>query len=150
MAGELLKRAHTERGELAELPQREQVLLAAGRVHVDLWVREQEATGAAVSMVCQRLSALSSFYRYAAAHDLVAVAPTAWVARPSVDRDHTATIGLDREQARALLAAAMPTPARNSCALRRSWGCWCATRSVPTSSPPLTSTRSRRTAATEC
>ncbi|WP_158057114.1 tyrosine-type recombinase/integrase [Saccharomonospora sp. CUA-673] len=141
VAGELLERAHAERGELAALPQREQVLLAAwlaslrsrrtrraysgdllswlawlgerevdvlsaGRVHVDLWVREQEAVGAAASTVCRRLSALSSFYRYAAAHDLVDVVPTAGVARPAVDRDHTATIGLDREQTRALLAAA--------------------------------------------
>ncbi|MBB3665251.1 site-specific recombinase XerD [Prauserella sediminis] len=147
VVGELVERAHAERAELAGLPQREQVLLAAwlsslrsrrtrraysgdllawlawlgerevdvlsaGRVHVDLWVREQEVAGAAASTVCRRLSALSSFYRYAAAHDLVDVVPTAGVARPTVDRDHTATIGLDGEQTRALLAAADAGPQR--------------------------------------
>lgn len=56
--------------------------------------------------VRRRLSALSSFYRYCAAHDLVARIPVAGVARPVVDADYTATIGLDRAQARALVAAA--------------------------------------------
>ncbi|MFC4000896.1 tyrosine-type recombinase/integrase [Prauserella oleivorans] len=141
VASELLERARAERPELATVPPREQVLLAAwlsslrsartrrayagdllawldwltereldvlvaARVHVDLWVRQQESEGAAASTICRRLSALSSFYRYAAAHDLVQSMPTAGVARPAVDRDHTATVGLDREQARALLAAA--------------------------------------------
>ncbi len=54
----------------------------------------------------RRLSALSSFYRHCAAHDLMDRIPTAGVARPVVDPDYTATIGLTREQARALVAAA--------------------------------------------
>ena len=52
------------------------------------------------------LSALSSFYRYCAAHDLVGRIPTQGVARPTVDPDFTTTVGLDRDQARALVAAA--------------------------------------------
>jgi integrase/recombinase XerD len=56
--------------------------------------------------VHRRLSALSSFYRYCAAHDLIGRVPTDGVARPAVDPDYTATVGLDRDQARALLAAA--------------------------------------------
>ena len=63
-------------------------------------------TGAAASSVRRRLSALSSFYRYCAAHDLTGRAPTQGVARPVVDPDYTATVGLDRDQARALVAAA--------------------------------------------
>lgn len=54
----------------------------------------------------RRLSALSSFYRYCAAHDLIGRIPMAGVVRPVVDADYTATIGLDRAQARALVASA--------------------------------------------
>jgi integrase/recombinase XerD len=55
--------------------------------------------------VRRRLPALSSFYRYCATHDLVGRVPTDGVARPVVDPDYTATVGLDRDQARALVAA---------------------------------------------
>ena len=80
--------------------------LTAGRVHVDLWAATQLDGGAAASSVRRRLSALSSFYRYCAAHDLIGRVPTEGVARPVVDPDYTATVGLDRDQARALVAAA--------------------------------------------
>jgi site-specific recombinase XerD len=62
--------------------------------------------GAEASSVRRRLSALSSFYRYAAAHDLVAANPCAGVLRPAVDADYTATVASDRDEARALVAAA--------------------------------------------
>jgi integrase/recombinase XerD len=75
-------------------------------VHVDLWAATQLDAGAAASSVRRRLSALSSFYRYCAAHDLVGRVPTQGVARPVVDPDYTATVGLDRDQARARVAAA--------------------------------------------
>ena len=81
-------------------------VLGAGRVHADLWVTGQLDGGAEASSVRRRLSALSSFYRHCAAQDLVGRIPTAGVARPVVDPDYTATIGLDRDQARALVAAA--------------------------------------------
>jgi site-specific recombinase XerD len=81
-------------------------VLAAQRVHVDLWVTGQADAGAEASSVRRRLSAITSFYRYCAAHDLVDRIPTAGVTRPVVDPDYTATVGLDRDQARALLAAA--------------------------------------------
>jgi site-specific recombinase XerD len=81
-------------------------VLQAGRVHVDLWVASQQDQAAEAASVRRRLSALSSFYRYCAAHDLVGRIPTAGVARPQVDPDYTATVGLDRDQARALVAAA--------------------------------------------
>src|SRR5262249_58491999 len=41
-----------------------------------------------------------------AAHDLASGVPTAGVARPVVDADYTATVGLARDEARALVAAA--------------------------------------------
>jgi integrase/recombinase XerD len=91
---------------LGWLTERETSVLAAGRVHVDLWAATQLDAGAAESSVRRRLSALSSFYRYCAAHDMIGRVPTEGVARPVVDPDYTATLGLDRDQARALVAAA--------------------------------------------
>ena len=94
------------RGWLGWLAERGTDVLDAGRVHVDLWAAGQQDQGAESSTVRRRLSALSSFYRYCAAHDLVDRIPTAGVARPGVDPDYTATVGLDRDQVRALVAAA--------------------------------------------
>ena len=91
---------------LGWLADRETGALAAGRVHVDLRAATQLDDGAAAASVRRRLSALSSFYRYCAAHDLIGRVPTQGVARPVVDPDYTATVGLDRDQARALVAAA--------------------------------------------
>ena len=108
-----LRSARTRRAYAADvvawlgwLAARETGALAAGRVHVDLWAATQLDAGAAESSVRRRLSALSSFYRYCAAHDLIGRVPTDGVARPAVDPDYTATVGLDRDQARALVAAA--------------------------------------------
>jgi integrase/recombinase XerD len=91
---------------LSWLTARDTDVLAAGRVHVDLWAATWLDAGAAASSVRRRLSALSSFYQYCAAHDLTGRIPTQGVARPMVDPDYTATVGLDRDQARALVAAA--------------------------------------------
>ncbi len=81
-------------------------MLVAGRVHADLWVAGQLEQGAEASSVRRRLSALSSFYRYCAAHDLVGRIPTAGVARPVVDPHYTGTVGLARDEACVLVAAA--------------------------------------------
>jgi integrase/recombinase XerD len=94
------------RAWLAWLGERGIDVLAAARVHADLWVAGQLEDGAEASSVRRRLSALSSFYRYCAAHDLVGRIPTAGVIRPVVDPDYTATVGLTRDEARALVAAA--------------------------------------------
>ena len=91
---------------LSWLAARDTDVLEAGRVHVDLWAATWLDAGAAASSVRRRPSALSSFYRYCAAHDLIGRVPTAGVARPAVDPDYTVTVGLDRDQARALVAAA--------------------------------------------
>src|SRR5262249_10863251 len=75
-------------------------VLAARRVHVELWVSQLQAAGAAASTIARRLSALAGFYTYAAAHDLVTGNPVFGVARPVVDPDHTTTVSLDHDQAR--------------------------------------------------
>ena len=61
---------------LGWLAARDTCALAAGRAHVDLWAAVQLDDGAAASSVRRRLSALSSFYRYCAAHDLIGRVPT--------------------------------------------------------------------------
>lgn len=81
-------------------------VLHARRVHVDLWVRQLLDARAAGSSTARRLSALSSFYRHLGEHDLITANPAAAVQRPTVDPDHTATVGLDRDQARAFIDAA--------------------------------------------
>ena len=87
-----LRSARTRRAYAADvaawlgwLAERDASALAAGRVHVDLWAATQLDDGAAASSVRRRLSALYSFYRYCAAHDLIGRIPTQGVARPVVD-----------------------------------------------------------------
>jgi hypothetical protein len=77
---------------LSWLAGREADALAAGRVHVDLWAATQLDDGAAAASVRRRLSALSSVYRYCAAHELIGRVPTQGVARPTVDPDYTAAV----------------------------------------------------------
>jgi site-specific recombinase XerD len=81
-------------------------VLDARRVHVDLWTRHLLDSGAAPSSTTRRLSAVTSFYHHLVDHDLLGANPAASVRRPRVDADHTTTVGLDRDQARAFLAAA--------------------------------------------
>ncbi|UVS78406.1 site-specific tyrosine recombinase XerD [Actinokineospora sp. UTMC 2448] len=73
-------------------------VLTVSRVHVDLWVSGLADAGAEAATICRRLSGVSSLYRYLARHDLVPGNPTVGVERPTVDPDHTATVGLDRER----------------------------------------------------
>jgi len=98
-AGDLL-------GWQAWLAERDLELQAAGRVHVDLWVRAQQHAGAGDASVRRRLSGIGSFYRYCLSHHLAAADPTVGVTRPRVDPDYTATVGLSREQGQALITAA--------------------------------------------
>lgn len=79
--------------------------LHARRVHIDLWVRQLVDAGAAASSTSRRLSALSSWYRHLVEHDLIPANPAAAVRRPTVDPDHTSTVGLDRDQTRAAASA---------------------------------------------
>lgn len=108
-----LRSARTRRAYLGDvagwldwLAERNVDVLDARRVHVDLWVSVQLSAGAAESSVRRRLSALTRFYEHLARHDLVDHQPVAGVERPKIDDDETETIGLDRDQARALIDAA--------------------------------------------
>ena len=85
-------------------------VLSARRVQVDLHITGMLDAGAAASTVARRLSALSSFYRFATVHDLRVDNPVVGVRRPTVDPDHTRTVGLTRDEARALVAAADADP----------------------------------------
>ena len=78
-------------------------LLTVRRVHVDGY--RHTLTGVP-STVAVKLSALSSFYRYALREGAVERNPVATVVRPNVDADHSSTQGLSRDQAKALLVVA--------------------------------------------
>jgi len=125
---------------LGWLANRDTGVLAARRLHVDLWAATQLDDGAAASIVRRRLSALSSFYRYCAAHDLVGRVPTQacpdrWWIRTTPPR--SAWTGTRPGPWSPLL---MPTPAPRRCAPRRLCGCCCTTprawmRPAPPTSP---------------
>jgi site-specific recombinase XerD len=131
------RRAHA--GDLAAwlawLAAREVDVLAARRIHVDLRTRGMLDARAANSSVARQLSALTRWYRHLGAHDPVSTNPATAVRRPKVDPDHTNTVGLDRDQARALLAAADadtgPARLRAAPAIRRLLHRGCGSTSSP-------------------
>jgi integrase/recombinase XerD len=77
--------------------------LEAERRHIDAY--RLALTGAS-STVARKLAAVSSFYSYAADSGAVAVQPARRVKRPHIDADHSATRGLSKGEALALLDAA--------------------------------------------
>ncbi len=110
---------------LGWLTNRDTGALAAGRVHVDLWAATQLDASAAASSVRRPCRRGRPSYRYCVAHDMIGRVRTQGVARPVVDPDYTATVGLDRDQARALVASATPPPRpprSKPCSPRRSAG----------------------------
>lgn len=98
--------------------------LRATFLHVNAYARDLESatdprTGRILSQatVARKLSALHSFYDFLVKLGALAVNPVAAADRPSVSRDHSATIGLTSAEVRALLAetasASGRTGARN-------------------------------------
>lgn len=85
-------------------------LLQVQRVQIDGY---RHTLAGAPATVARKLAALSSFYRYALADDLVQRNPVETIARPKVNADHSATQGLTKEQAKALLAAAQKDSPRS-------------------------------------
>jgi integrase/recombinase XerD len=99
--------------------------LRARRVQVDLYLADLLKGGAAPASAGRRLSALSSFYRFLLAQDDLEITranPASAVRRPALDAHHSPTLGLTREEAIALLAAADsargPQRRRNAAVLR--------------------------------
>lgn len=71
------------------------------RRHLESWDRPAKP-----ATVARKFAAIAGFYKYAAAEDLIARSPFDHVRRPSPPAD-SPTLGLDRGEARALLAAAV-------------------------------------------
>ena len=80
--------------------------LVVRRRHVQVWVAQLHADGAAASTTARKLATVSGWYRALAAEDLVAVVPTLEVGRAPVDVDDSAVLGLDQAAAVALLRTA--------------------------------------------
>jgi site-specific recombinase XerD len=81
-------------------------LLGADETAAAMWARHLEAAGVKDSTAARKLTAVSSFYGWCARRGHVRANPVADLARPAVDYDTSATPGLTRDQAVALLAAA--------------------------------------------
>jgi integrase len=77
----------------------------ARRPHIDAWARVLDHAGAATATVVRKLAAISSFYSWLVGEGVIASSPVTHVRRPKVS-DESPTLGPDRDEARALLAAA--------------------------------------------
>lgn len=75
-------------------------------VHVEGWIKTLEAEGAKPSTINSRVSAMSSWYGWLIRDQHANRNPASGVKRPGVSQAESVTIGLDRTQAQALLAAA--------------------------------------------
>ena len=81
-------------------------LLEADETAAAMWARRLEALGVKDSTAARKLTAVSSFYAWCARRGHVRTNPVAGLDRPAVDYDTSATPGLTRDQAIALLDAA--------------------------------------------
>jgi integrase family protein with SAM-like domain len=111
-------------------------VLAARRVHVDLWVRHLLDIGAASSSTARRLSALTSFYDHLITHDVLTANPAAAVRRPRVDPDHPRPSGSTAPGPARSSPPPTPTPDPPGCAPPPPPGCCCTSACASTSSPP--------------
>ncbi len=87
-------------------------VLKATRADVDSYVRSLETANRSASTIARKLAALSGLYGYALAEGMLERSPVAHVRRPKVSQE-SQTLGLDQEEARALLAVAREDGARS-------------------------------------
>ena len=80
-------------------------VLAASRPVIDAYATAMETDGKSPATIARRLSALASFYRYLVDEGVLAASPVDRVRRPRVGTE-SPRLGLDRDEARAFLAAA--------------------------------------------
>ena len=80
-------------------------VLAVGRAHLQVFVRELEDAGRAPSTIGRKLSAIGGFYAYCVVEDVLAKNPVAHVRRPRVS-DESPRFGLDKAELAHLLAIA--------------------------------------------
>jgi integrase/recombinase XerD len=81
-------------------------LLEADETAAAMWARHMEAAGVKNTTAARKLTAVSSFYAWCLRRGHVRASPLAALDRPVVDYDTSATPGLTRDQAIALLDAA--------------------------------------------
>lgn len=91
---------------------------AVRRANIDAYARDMEAGGLSDTTQARRLASLAKFYRYLIVEGPLESSPVADVERPKVDRDHSTTVGLDRKEARALIAAAEAHSPRSNALIR--------------------------------
>jgi integrase/recombinase XerD len=89
--------------------------------HVALYARALDAAGLSPASAARKLAAIGGWYAWLTRRGHITTNPAADVSRPTVDPDTSTTPGLEREQARAMLAAADcadgPQQARNAAVL---------------------------------
>jgi integrase/recombinase XerD len=81
-------------------------LLEADETAAAMWARHLETAGVKASTAARKLTAVSSFYGWCGRRGYAGTNPVAGLDRPVVDYDTSATPGLTRDQAVALLEAA--------------------------------------------
>lgn len=86
----------------------------------DMWIATQRDEGAARRTIARRLSAIASWYSYLILNNpgLIPRNPADGASRPNVDRDHSPTVGLTRQEADRLIAAADADGLRSSAIIR--------------------------------
>lgn len=87
--------------------------LDSTRPVIDAYARSLDALGRAPSTVARRLSALASFFGYLVEEHVISSSPVERVRRPKVSQE-SPMLGLDRNEARALLDAAHASGPRDT------------------------------------